>query len=199
MCPFWREFSYYLSAYLFSFIVANCVWLSGSGRWWISAVSTVLKRNYRCFYVFAGGVLKESLNLLLHLVPLLTCFKVGCEWHGPHSLSALMPFSVRGPLSEPLTYRSSLLCCSGRNPIEENQLVWMNGETSALPLLPTEILAQVLHSEAELTQTLREARTNPTKLDTEYPEQDRILLLVDAFSCFSTAFLLAIQPNFEKC
>lgn len=75
----------------------------------------------------------------------------------------------------------------------------MNGETSALPLLPTEILAQVLHSEAELTQTPREARTNPTKLDTEYPEQDRILLLVDAFSCFSTAFLLAIQPNFEKC
>lgn len=24
VCPFWREFSYYLSAYLFSFIIANC-------------------------------------------------------------------------------------------------------------------------------------------------------------------------------
>lgn len=61
----------------------------------------------------------------------------------------------------------------------------MNGETPALPLLPTDILAQVLHSEAELTQTLREARTNPTKLVKEYQEEEgRIWLLVDAFSCF---------------
>lgn len=75
----------------------------------------------------------------------------------------------------------------------------MNGETPALPLLPPEILAQVLLSEAELTQTLREARTNPTKLVKEYPEEGRIWLLVDAFSCFWTAFLLTILPSFEKC
>lgn len=151
-----------------------------------------------CWRSFKG--IFKSQNLLLHLVPLLTCFKVGCEWHGPCSLSALMPFLFLEALGQSLS-PTGAACYAALEGIPLKKISWyewMERLQLCLCCHP-EILAQVLLSEAELTQTLREARTNPTKLVKEYPEEGRIWLLVDAFSCFWTALLLTIHPSFEKC
>lgn len=145
------------------------LWFSNLGRCWISAVSTVFKQNHRCCKPLLEKwcVMKSvaSPSARVSVVPggvwVAQPFQPVC----PNAIFVPWDRIVRASsLQEQLAVMLSEEC-------HRRKWASMNeGETPALPLLQKETLSQVVHSEAGLTVTLREAGASPNKLVQEYSE-----------------------------